>query len=44
MLFRTYTGTLVELKIMDFTNDYIYYKKIMELKSAHIIVVPIQKK
>lgn len=33
MLFRTNTGKLVELKRLDYTNDYIYYKKIMELKN-----------
>ena len=32
MLFRTNSGKLVELKRLDYTNDYIYYKKVMELK------------
>lgn len=32
MLFRTYRGELVEIKKYDFTNDKLYYKKIMEIK------------
>lgn len=32
MLFRTNTGELIEIKKYDFTNDTLYYKKIMEIK------------
>lgn len=35
MLFRTSTGKLVELKRLDYINDYIYYKKVMDLKTAN---------
>ena len=32
MLFRTNNGELVEIKKYNFSNDNIYYKKIMEIK------------
>ena len=32
MLFRTNTGELVEIKKYSFTNDTLYYQKIMEIK------------
>jgi hypothetical protein len=32
MLFRTYIGNLVEIKKYDFSNDKLYFEKIMELK------------
>lgn len=33
MLFRTNTGTLMEIKKYDFVSDELYYKKIMEIKT-----------
>ena len=32
MLFRTSTGELIEIKKYDFSNDKLYYAKIMEIK------------
>lgn len=32
MLFRTNKGELIELKKYDFSNDSLYYEKIMEIK------------
>jgi len=32
MIFRNIDGILVELNRFDFKNDYLYYKKILELK------------
>jgi hypothetical protein len=32
MLFRTNKGELVEIKKYNFTNDKLYYEKIMEIK------------
>jgi hypothetical protein len=32
MLFRKNNGELVEIKKYDFTNDTLYYQKIMEIK------------
>jgi len=32
MLFRTNKGELIEIKKYDFSNDTIYYRKIMEMK------------
>lgn len=32
MLFRTNTGTLIEVKKYEFLNDILYYKKLMEIK------------
>jgi hypothetical protein len=32
MLFRTNKGELIEIKKYDFTDDKLYYKKIMEIK------------
>jgi hypothetical protein len=38
MLFRTNKGTLIEIKKYDFSNDKLYYQKIMEInKPIHII-------
>jgi hypothetical protein len=34
MLFRTYTGELIEIKRYDFPNDKLYYQKIMEVKQS----------
>jgi hypothetical protein len=34
MLFRTNTGQLIEINKYDFTNDKLYYKKLLELKIA----------
>jgi hypothetical protein len=34
MLFRKKDGTLIEININDFKNDYEYYKKIMITKSS----------
>jgi len=31
MLFRTHKGELVEIKKYDFTNDKLYYEKLLEL-------------
>ena len=33
MLFRTFDGTLVEIRKYDFKNDKLYYEKIMKIKS-----------
>ena len=33
MLFRTHIGNLVEIKKYDFSNDKIYFEKIMEIKN-----------
>ena len=33
MLFRTNTGTLMEINKYDFVSDELYYKKIMEIKT-----------
>ena len=32
MLFRTNTGELVEIKKYDYSNDKLYYQKIMNIK------------
>jgi hypothetical protein len=32
MLFRTTKGELIEIKKYDFSNDKIYYEKIMQIK------------
>jgi hypothetical protein len=32
MLFRTNVGNLIEIKKYDFSNDKLYYEKIMEIK------------
>jgi hypothetical protein len=41
MLFRTNKGTLIEIKKYDFSNDKLYYQKIMEInKPIHIISTP----
>lgn len=32
MLFRTGTGSLIEVKKYDFSSDKLYYKKIMDIK------------
>ena len=32
MLFRTNKGELIEINKYDFTNDKLYYEKIMEIK------------
>lgn len=32
MLFRTSQGNIIEIKKYDFSNDKIYYEKIMEIK------------
>ena len=32
MLFRTNKGELIEIKKYDFSNDKLYYQKIMEIK------------
>jgi hypothetical protein len=37
MLFRSNTGELIEIKKYDFSNDNLYYKKIMEIKKPKII-------
>ena len=34
MLFRTNTGELIEINKYDFTNDKLYYKKLLELKNS----------
>ena len=34
MLFRTNTGQLIEINKYDFTNDKLYYKKLLELKTS----------
>jgi hypothetical protein len=36
MLFRTNKGQLIELKKYDFSNDNLYYKKLMEIKQPQI--------
>ena len=33
MLFRTNTGELIEIKKYDFTNDKLYYEKIINIKT-----------
>lgn len=33
MIFRKFDGTLIEINRMDYKNDEIYYKKIMNAKS-----------
>jgi len=32
MIFRNIDGNLLEIKKFDYKNDYVYYKKILELK------------
>ena len=48
MLFRSNSGKLIELKRLDYTNDYIYYKKVMDLKRVNnttdINVKPVEQK
>jgi len=34
MLFRTNNGELIEIKKYSFSNDKLYYKKIMEVKET----------
>ena len=34
MLFRTSTGTLIEVKKYEFSSDKLYYKKIMDIKKS----------
>jgi hypothetical protein len=34
MLFRTNNGELIEIKKYNFSNDKLYYKKIMEVKQS----------
>ena len=34
MLFRTYNGELIEIKRYTYTNDKLYYIKIMEIKQS----------
>lgn len=34
MLFRTNTGELIEIKKYDFTNDTLYYQRIMDIKKS----------
>jgi hypothetical protein len=34
MLFRTNNGELIEIKRYNFSNDKLYYKKIMEIKQT----------
>jgi hypothetical protein len=34
MLFRTNTGELVEVKKYNFTNDKLYYQKLMDIKKS----------
>jgi hypothetical protein len=34
MLFRTYNGELIEIKKYNYSNDKLYYKKIMEVKQS----------
>jgi len=34
MLFRTYNGELIEIKRYNYSNDKLYYKKIMEVKQS----------
>lgn len=35
MLFRTNTGKLIEINIYNFTNDKLYYKKMLEYKISY---------
>jgi len=37
MLFRTNKGELVEIKKYNFTNDKLYYEKIMEIKRKYFL-------
>jgi hypothetical protein len=32
MLFRINTGQIIEINKYDYANDYLYYKKVLELK------------
>jgi len=34
MLFRTNNGELIEIKRYNYTNDQLYYKKIMDVKQS----------
>ena len=34
MLFRTNSGELIEIKKYNYSNDKLYYKKIMEVKQS----------
>lgn len=34
MLFRTSTGSLIDVKKYDFSSDKLYYKKIMDIKKS----------
>jgi len=36
MIFRTITGELVEINRYDFTNDKLYYEKIMKIKEPFV--------
>ena len=38
MLFRTNKGTLIEIKKYDFSNDKLYYQKLVEIKKLNISV------
>jgi hypothetical protein len=38
MLFRTNTGELVEIKKYDYSNDKLYYQKIMNIKKPKNII------
>jgi len=38
MLFRTNKGNLIEIKKYDFSNDKLYYQKLMEIKKLNISV------
>ena len=34
MLFRSYNGDLIEINRYNYSNDKLYYKKIMEIKQS----------
>jgi hypothetical protein len=43
MLFRINTGELVEINKYNFSNDKLYYQKIMELKKPLVKPIPLAK-
>jgi len=41
MIFRTSSGDLIEIICVDYTNDRLYYKKILETKNAKSTILSV---
>lgn len=39
MIFRDHNGKLIEINKCDFTNDKLYYKKIIQIKNPNFTII-----